>query len=130
MRENIYTKKGRKENNFSYRYFGSKAGICALSNLICKLIDNVSTIAVKRYIDVLYFTDDIILLAAFITELERQLHACERELEWLDMSINYKKSCCLRIGPYHDVKCADVVSLSGCVLSWVCELRYTLVFML
>ena len=49
------------------------------------------------------------------------------------MSINYKKimlHCCLRIGPHHDVKCADVVTLSGCVLSWVCEPRYLGVYVI
>jgi len=61
-------------------------------------------------------------------KLERLLHVCERELEWLDMSVSYKKSCCLRIGPRYDVKYADVGILSGRVLPWVCELRYTLVF--
>jgi len=53
------------------------------------------------------------------------VHICEKELEWLDMSINFKKSCCLRIiSPRCDVKCADIISLSGCVLSWVTEMRY------
>jgi len=51
------------------------------------------------------------MLAPSVTELERLLHVCKRELEWLDMSINYNKSRCLRIGPPYDVKCADVVSL-------------------
>ena len=64
------------------------------------------------------------LLAPSVTELERLLHICEKELEWLDMSINFKKSCCLRIGSRHDVKCANIVSLSGRVISWVSELRY------
>jgi len=40
------------------------------------------------------------------------------------MSINLKKSCCLRIGPRHDIKCTNVISLSACVLPWVSELRY------
>ena len=44
---------------------------------------------------------------------ERLLHACERELESLDISINYKKSCCHSTGSRHDVKCANVISLSG-----------------
>jgi len=37
---------------------------------------------------------------------------------------NYKKSCCLGIGLRYDVKCADVVILSGRILSRFCELRY------
>ena len=94
-------------------------------------VDNLSTLALPRYGRFVFiYADDIILLAPSITELERLLHACERELEWLDMSINYKKSGCLRIGPRYDVKCANVVSVSGRVLSWVCELRYLGVYVL
>ena len=52
---------------------------------------------------VFIYADDIILLAPSITELERLLHACERELEWLDMSINYKK---LECGPMPKVMVA------------------------
>jgi len=53
-------------------------------------IDNVSTLAAPRYERFVFiYADYIILLDPSITELERLLHACERELEWLDMSINY-----------------------------------------
>jgi len=31
--------------------------------------------------------------------VEKLLRVCERELTWLDMAINFKKSCCIRIGP-------------------------------
>ena len=94
-------------------------------------IDNLCTLAVPRCGRFVFiYADDIILLDPSITELEKLLHACERELDWLDMSINYKKSCCLRIGPRYDVKCADVVSLLGRVLSWVCKLRYLGVYVL
>ena len=44
------------------------------------------------------YADDILLLAPTVTALEKLLHACERELIWLDMLINCKKSFCLRVG--------------------------------
>ena len=44
------------------------------------------------------YADDISLLAPTVTALEKLLHACERELIWLDMLINCKKSFCLRVG--------------------------------
>jgi len=34
------------------------------------------------------------------------------------------KTCCLRIGPRLDVVCAKIASVSGCVLSWVSEIKY------
>jgi len=45
-------------------------------------------------------------------------------LIWLDMAINFKKSCCMRIGPRCDTACANVCSITGYVLAWVTELRY------
>ena len=42
-------------------------------------------------------------------------------LTWL---LIFKKSCCLRIGPRHDVVCAKIFSESSCVLSWVSEIKY------
>jgi len=33
------------------------------------------------------------------SKLQKALEICQRELENLDMSINAKKTCCLRIGP-------------------------------
>ena len=38
------------------------------------------------------YAGDIILQAPSVTELERLLHICETELEWLDMSIYFKKN--------------------------------------
>ena len=50
------------------------------------------------------------LIALSILELEKLLHACEKELNYLDMKINFKKSCCLRTGPRYNVNCANVYS--------------------
>ena len=33
-----------------------------------------------------------------VCELQRMLTTCDYELSWLDMSINSKKLCCMRIG--------------------------------
>ena len=57
-----------------------------------RYIGNVSTLFTPRWSHFIFlYADDIILLAP-ATELERLLHICEKELEWLDMSINFKKS--------------------------------------
>jgi len=85
--------------------------IAALDNFTCKF-------------HVVLYADDILLFTPTVTGLEKLLHACERELLWLDMSVNFKKSCCLRIGPRCDIGCAEIVSLSGQVIPWTNEMRY------
>ena len=42
------------------------------------------------------------------SQLEHLLHACESELAWLDMAINFSKSCCIRVGPRCDKSCANI----------------------
>ena len=53
---------------------------------------------------------------------------CERELDSLDMAINWKKSCCMRIGPRHDAICASICSFRGTALPWVQQIRYLGIF--
>jgi len=36
-----------------------------------------------------------------------------------DMAINYKKSCCMRIGPRNHVCCASISCASGISLHWL-----------
>jgi len=45
------------------------------------------------------YADDILLITQSVVELQRLFHMCELELDLLEMRINTKKSCCLRIGP-------------------------------
>ena len=51
---------------------------------------------------------------------------CEQEISWLDMSINSKKSCCMRIGPRCNFKCSHLTTSCGSdsELPWVTDLRY------
>ena len=73
---------------------------------------------------IIVYAGDILLLAPTVTALEKLLHACERELIWLDMLINCKKSFCLRVGQRCDAVCANVVNYCGQSISWVTEIRY------
>ena len=45
-------------------------------------------------------------------------------MNWLDMAINVKKSCCMRIGPRFNVSCANITTSKSCILPWVDEIRY------
>jgi len=56
------------------------------------------------------------------------VNICEHELNRLDMLLNVKKSCCMRIGQRHDVKCAAILCADGTSLAWVDSIRYLGVF--
>jgi hypothetical protein len=49
---------------------------------------------------------------------------CESQLSDLDLQINKKKSCCLRIGSQFDSTCCNILSNSGCVLPQVTQMKY------
>jgi len=71
------------------------------------------------------YAGDILLIAPSVSALQRLFHACEFELSCLlDMCINTKKSCCIRIGPRCDVKCAIISTMKGHNLPWVSEIRH------
>jgi len=72
------------------------------------------------------YADDIILVTSSVSVLQNALKICQRELEYLDMAINTKKTCCLRIGPRANrpISCTPIQTLSGISLQWFDEIRY------
>jgi len=40
------------------------------------------------------------------------------------MTVNFKKSCFLRIGPRSESQCDNIRSLTGSMLPWVDNMRY------
>ena len=77
-----------------------------------------------RGVRIILYADDILLIAPSVTGLQRLLDQCETELNRIDMNINTKKSCCMRIGPRFDANCAPIVTSNGGILPWVSEIRY------
>ena len=49
--------------------------------------------------------------------LQTMLHLCESELLDLDMSLNVKKSVCMRFGPRFNATCANLTTLGGDMLA-------------
>ena len=56
--------------------------------------------------------------------LEKLLNICERELNSLDMSINFKKCSCIRIGPRCNNMCRNISSSTNVIIPWVNEFKY------
>ena len=78
---------------------------------------------------IILYADDILLLSPSVTRLQHLLHKCEVELAWLDMSINFSKYSCLRIGPRNGVVCATITSSTGHSIPWTSEIRYLGVYL-
>ena len=51
----------------------------------------------NRGLFIALYADDVLLLASSIRVTEKLLRVCEKKLDLLDMVINTRKSCCLRI---------------------------------
>jgi len=79
-------------------------------------------------ISILLYADDILLVAPSVTSLQQLLLVCEQELMWLDMSLNVKKSSCIRIGARYTANCCNIVNSEGRELLWVHEVRYLGIF--
>jgi len=54
------------------------------------------------------YADHILLLAPTVTLLDRLFTTCEIKLTYLDMAINSKKSCYLRVGSRCDIPCNNL----------------------
>lgn len=77
---------------------------------------------------VILYADDILLMSHSTSTLQTLLTTCENELDTIGMAINTRKSCCIRVGPRHNIPCAAINTNDGSKLLWSEELRYLGVF--
>jgi len=75
-------------------------------------------------INIILYADDILLLSPSIEGLQQLLNVCESVINSLGLSLNNKKSVCMRVGSRHLADCANIKTINGNVLTWVKELRY------
>jgi len=93
--------------------------------LFAILIDDIGKIQNNRYgTCIILYADDILLIAKSVTALQRMLWLCEQELNSIDMVINVRKSCCIRVGTRQDKPCSNINTMDGRQLSLVNEIRY------
>ena len=81
---------------------------------------------------IMLYDDDVLLLSSSVTLLVKLLPVCKRQLTWWDMSINFSKSCCIRIGPRCDRTCRPTSfrSLSRHCLAWTTRLKFLVQWLL
>jgi hypothetical protein len=75
------------------------------------------------------YADDIILISPSVDSMQQMLLICQRELAWLDMALNAKKSVCMRFGPRFDKECESLITIDGQQLVWVNTCRYLGIFL-
>ena len=122
---------GYKSTYFRIKIGIRQGGVLSPSLFAIYLDDVVKYVCKHEYgttLSIVLYADDIILIASSILALQSLLIVCETELVYLDMLINTKKSCCMRIGERCNSQCASIVTLSGDSIPWVEEIRYLGVF--
>jgi len=102
---------------------------------IDSVVDRVKSYGLGCYIkamcvSVFLYADDILLLAPSLSCLQQLLYICEDELQWLDLTINARKSACIRIGPRFNVRCSNITTINGHELTWYDEIRYLGVYVI
>jgi hypothetical protein len=69
------------------------------------------------------YVDDLLLLFISICDLQKMIDMCKKELDWLEMKINIKKSSFLRIGKRYNIVTSDII-ISDTPLEKSSEIRY------
>ena len=74
--------------------YGVRQGSVLAPFLCAVYADDFSEICTPycgRYIILQAYADDILLMSYSVVDLEKLIRLCERELNWLDMTMNVKK---------------------------------------
>jgi len=72
--------------------FAVRQGLVLSQVLFAVYLDDIGKLfSPMDYCYIILYADDILLIA--YTEWLRLLHRCEQKLSWLDMNINFNKSC-------------------------------------
>jgi hypothetical protein len=69
------------------------------------------------------YADDIVLVSASISMLQKMLAVCQGDVEYLQMKFNVAKSVIIRFGKRWSTKCCGVV-LNGAELQFVDRAKY------
>ena len=81
----------------------------------------------NRCLNSFLYADDLVLLSPSVHDLQALLTLSSNSFLSLGLEINPLKSCCLRVGSRHMVKCQDL-NVNGSPVAWVKETKYLGVF--
>jgi len=85
----------------------------AVINFALYLDDLTTTCISVPDVCAILYADDILLIAPSVCGLDALVRMCEFELDKLDMVVNTRKSCSLRIGPRNNASCLPVSLSAG-----------------
>jgi len=102
-----------KWNDMTSRFikidFGVRQGSVLSPSLFGVYVDDIVTrLHASQLVFIVLYADDILIYAPSLQELQTIVNICEQELLLIDMAINMKKSCTMRVRPRHDIKCNNI----------------------
>ena len=108
--------------------FGVRQGSVLSPVLFAVYLDDIHEPTLKSWYSVILYADDILIVSSSLKILQEQFIHWQTELLKLDLTINAKKSCCLRIGRRYKSPCVNILTSDGGALPWVSKIRYLGIF--
>lgn len=108
--------------------FGVRQGSVLSPVLFAIYLDDIHQPTLKSWYSVILYADDILIVSSSLKIVQEQFLHWQTELLKLDLTINAKKSCCLRIGPRFRSQCVNILTNDGGALPWVDKIRYLGIF--
>lgn len=108
--------------------FGVRQGSVLSPSLFAIYLDDIHRPTRNSWFNAILYADDILLISTSLSDLQKSFLHWQSNLTALDLAINVKKSCCLRIGPRFRNTCASIASSDGSVLPWVDKVKYLGIF--
>ena len=115
-------------SNFYDLKFGVRQGSVLSPSLFALYLNDIHRPTIHSWFNAILYADDILLISTSISDLQESFLHWQSNLTALDLAINVKKSCCLRIGPRFRNACASIASSDGTVLPWVDKVKYLGIF--
>lgn len=70
------------------------------------------------------FADDLMLMSITLRDLQKMINLCIEELTELDLTVNIKKTVCLRLGKNYDNESISSLVINNVPVTWKNELKY------
>ena len=98
---------------------------CYVDDIILTLVNNCLGCHIGlQCMYVLMYADDLMLISGSLSQLQAMINICTAELESLDLTVNVRKSICMRIGESYNFNPSRLMSINNCNIEWSDNLVY------